>query len=465
LRPSYQHMRRIGLFWAAVLGAAVLPAIAQSELEFPISPSPVGSGARAAGMADAFLAVADDATAASWNPAGLVQLERPEISVVGSFVSVRDLFQAGAGNPEFPGTHTDNSLDLNFLSAVYPLPVTLRGRNITVSLSYQQKFSLVRNFDFDFFAEFEPFPGDLFLSRQNISFDQDGSLNVVTPAIAFELTDRLSLGVAVNLWRDTPFADNGWEQTERRFSRSGFADGALIESSRVITERYADVRGENVVVGLLWNVRPEWKGGFRYDTSLRAEADFSRTVTDSSSGTSRIREQREISIPATFGFGTAWRPFDKLTLSLDISVTDWDEFYVEEASGRKFSLVDEQEVGSVDFDRTRTVRFGAEYVFLPDIQAEELKRLWSLRGGFFFDQEPASGSTFGDPNQPADGDPDNFYGIAAGVGLQAFQRLNFDFAYQFRFGNDVNADRVQGVSGFSEDVRQHRFLFSTVVYF
>ena len=39
-------------------------------------PSPVGSGARAAGIGSAFVAVADDATAASWNPAGLVQLER-----------------------------------------------------------------------------------------------------------------------------------------------------------------------------------------------------------------------------------------------------------------------------------------------------------------------------------------------------------------------------------------------------
>jgi hypothetical protein len=39
-----------------------------------------GSGARALGVAGAFTAVADDATAASWNPAGLIQLERPEAS-------------------------------------------------------------------------------------------------------------------------------------------------------------------------------------------------------------------------------------------------------------------------------------------------------------------------------------------------------------------------------------------------
>ena len=41
-----------------------------------------GSGARAAGMANAFIAISDDGTAASWNPSGLAQLRKPELSVV-----------------------------------------------------------------------------------------------------------------------------------------------------------------------------------------------------------------------------------------------------------------------------------------------------------------------------------------------------------------------------------------------
>ena len=41
-----------------------------------------GVGARAAGMAFAFNAVADDATAISWNPAGLTQLKKPELSLL-----------------------------------------------------------------------------------------------------------------------------------------------------------------------------------------------------------------------------------------------------------------------------------------------------------------------------------------------------------------------------------------------
>ena len=62
------------------------PAASQitQRLEIPSSPNPVGSGARALGMGGAFIAVADDATAASWNPGGLIQLETPEVSIVGA---------------------------------------------------------------------------------------------------------------------------------------------------------------------------------------------------------------------------------------------------------------------------------------------------------------------------------------------------------------------------------------------
>ena len=78
-------------------------------------------------MADAFVAIADDATAASWNPAGLVQLERPEISIVGSYNAIDEEFSAWL-HPEAESRHDSDKLDLNFLSVVYPLPALVLGR-------------------------------------------------------------------------------------------------------------------------------------------------------------------------------------------------------------------------------------------------------------------------------------------------------------------------------------------------
>src|SRR5687767_10612774 len=83
------------VLWLLMLGL-LLPSVSRAQglplgislppsLNFATSPAPVGSGARAAGKSFAFIAVADDATAASHNPGGLVQLERPEVSAVGSY--------------------------------------------------------------------------------------------------------------------------------------------------------------------------------------------------------------------------------------------------------------------------------------------------------------------------------------------------------------------------------------------
>lgn len=60
----------------------------------------MGAGARAAGMADAFSAVADDVTAGYWNPAGLQQISSPEMSVMQNNSLVETQYQyAGAALP------------------------------------------------------------------------------------------------------------------------------------------------------------------------------------------------------------------------------------------------------------------------------------------------------------------------------------------------------------------------------
>lgn len=86
---------------------ASLPPAFGAGVEITSSPNPVGSGARAIGMGGAFIAVAADATAASWNPGGLVQLERPEVSAVGEGFYRRENntfadFPGASGNSPVP---------------------------------------------------------------------------------------------------------------------------------------------------------------------------------------------------------------------------------------------------------------------------------------------------------------------------------------------------------------------------
>lgn len=91
------------LLWSAV-ALFCSNAAAQSTIEPPI----VAPGARSLGLGGAFVAVADDATAAWANPSGLMQLARPEISVEGR-----------AWSEDREGVASNQS-NLGFLSFVLP---------------------------------------------------------------------------------------------------------------------------------------------------------------------------------------------------------------------------------------------------------------------------------------------------------------------------------------------------------
>lgn len=77
-RPSVVWVVMVG--W---LGAAPLLAQSNDEIQSALQWNLSTPGARSLALGGAFLAVADDATAAYANPAGLAQLVRPEVSVEG----------------------------------------------------------------------------------------------------------------------------------------------------------------------------------------------------------------------------------------------------------------------------------------------------------------------------------------------------------------------------------------------
>ncbi len=455
---------RLAFLLACALAA---PFSAHAQLEFSVSPTPVGSGARAAGMADAFLSIADDATAASWNPAGLVQLQRAEISIVGAFNAISEEFRS-ADLPDINSRHNSNAVDLNFLSVVYPLPVSIGSSNISLSLTYQNKFDFSRLFDVRF-TSVTSAGGVPVTSVTTTDFDQSGGFSTISPSIAIELTEKLSVGVSFNIWRSTFLSDNGWDKVVTSRAETTIGDNPPQITTQIATEQYKDFKGENYGIGVLWRATPRLALGVRYDTAFSGETDFRGALIRNGSQLALVEEERKIHFPSTVSFGASFRFNDRFTAALDISRTDWDDLYIQRASGERFSLIDGLNIDdpdtATDFQPTTTVRLGGEYVFIPKTTGAELNRLWSLRGGLFFDQEPASGRSIAAGRPIGDGEPDNFYGFAAGVGLLAFQRFNFDVAYQLRYGNDVNSDFISGTEDFSEDVLQHRLLFSTVIYF
>ena len=423
---------------------SVVSAQPLSRIEIPSSFNPVGSGARALGMGGAFIAVADDATAASYNPGGLTQLEVPEMSIVGAVFRRTEDLEFGT-NPEGDGPNNLSNQKLNYFSATYPFD--LAGINMVVSLNYQNLYDLSREWDFPLNLSAPNFD-----VNQQINLRQNGTLAAWGFAYSIQVHRRLSIGATLNVWEDGIY-DNKWRQN---ITESG--SGVLGTNNFNFNSRSSDrftFDGINANFGLLWNATSKLNIGAVFKTPF--EADISKKSSFSSSiqfpndpGSDQEvnvsdKTSLDLDMPMSYGIGFAYRFSDNFTTSLDIYRTHWDDFELEDSQGNKTSAISGRPSSQSDVDATYQVRMGAEYLFIGQ------KMVVPLRAGAFYDPAPAENS------------PDDFFGFSLGTGL-GFDEVAFDIAYQFRWGNDVGDSILQNLD-FSEDVREHTLYTSMIVYF
>ena len=408
------------------------------------SPNPVGSGARALGMGGAFIAVADDATAASWNPGGLVQLETPEVSVVGA-CNHRTEDTTYEAFPEASGAQSVSTLDLNYLSAAYPF--SLFDHNAIVSLNYQQLYDFNKKVHFSTHDDNPPV-----LSNTQYEFEQEGGLYAISPAFAFQILPALSVGFTLNFWEDALF-DNEWK-LKRHQTGSGTFTGIPFSSTEDLTETNK-FSGFNGNVGIMWDISSMFTLGavFKspFSADLKHEYRSSRTVVyptypeKNKNEVLDFSENETLDMPMSYGVGLAARLSDALTLALDIYRTEWGDYVLHTADGRNLSPITGRPKNQSDVSATTQVRVGSEYLII----GEEM--VIPLRAGFFYDPEPADGS------------PDNFWGLSVGSGI-CYKKFVYDIAYQYRLGRNVRS-AIIGDETSRQDVEQHTVYMSVIYHF
>ncbi|MCP4352413.1 MAG: hypothetical protein GY795_43695 [Desulfobacterales bacterium] len=415
------------------------------RIDFPSSPNPVGSGARALGMGGAFIAIADDATAASWNPAGLAQLERPEISFgVDAFHLIED--NTYRTHPEAYENQSVSDWSINYFSTTYPF--SFSGYNINISLIYQKLYSFKREWNFSIQDSNESFYEDA-----DYGFNLDGNLSALGIACGVRITPRFSFGLTLNIW-DDELTNNEWETKISQRSFGIFGDESFMSTSNSF-DRYS-FSGFNANFGILWNVNNQLTIGAvlktPFEADLKHEHLFNASVKypafpiSDSTTMNALNENATMDMPISYGIGFAYRFSNYFKASLDIYRTEWDDFILTDSNGFEMSPITGQSIIESRIDPIHQIRMGAEYLLINP------KHIIPLRCGIFYDSAPAEGS------------PDDFFGFSIGSGITTMNRLSFDIAYQYRFGNNVGTSILKSWNH-SQDVNEHTVYSSVIMYF
>lgn len=411
------------LVLAGVFGITPMVCNSDDKPEIGSSPNPVGSGARALGMGGAFIAVADDATAASWNPAGLIQLGTPEVSIVGSTYSRSEdnKFATEQINSVHQSVSDGN---LNYLSGVYPIPTAILGTNMVVSASYQHLYDFNRKWSL---SVYDPGNGAI----DNLSYRQKGRISAVGISTAMQISEKLSAGITLNTY-DDGLSQNSWQ------------DRMDINGSTWNANKYT-LSGYNANLGLMLMINEEFTIGAVFKTPFKARLTREYPSCNENNVCETHKAYERLYMPMSYGVGVAYRYDDPFTLAIDVYRTHWEQFKRTDSQGTETSAITNEPVGESHIKATTQVRLGAEYLCIrPQFTIP-------VRAGVFYDQAPASNH------------PDDYYGLSLGTGLAA-GRFAWDIAYQYRWGSDVGSDLVGKSWNYSQDVREHTVYTSIIMY-
>ena len=303
--------RRCLLF--LVLPALLAPGGASGQetalaIEFNFS----NPGARSMGLGGAFAALADDATAAFANPAGLVQLVDPEVSAEARLWSYSTPFVEGgriSGEPSGVGIDTtaglriaESSQDtsgLSFLSLVYP-----RGRwSLAV---YRHQLA-----NFEFMSETQglirsvPEAGPDALERfAELRSITDFEIVSHGLAAAYRVGERLSFGLGL------AHVDVELQAPSETYNAPNFVDPNpyLPEDLRAVNVLAIDGQDWVWSAGWLWQMAERWQlGGFFRQGAELAITNVSRTgPADPPPGRLRFILASPIAMPDVYGLGLSF---------------------------------------------------------------------------------------------------------------------------------------------------------------
>ncbi|HEX9972600.1 MAG TPA: hypothetical protein VGD14_11070 [bacterium] len=293
----------------------------------------IGAGARARGMGGAFIGLADDATAMSWNPAGLSKLEKPEASLVGLYEDYKVSTDLESFDVDI---YKSSHFNLNFASVAFPLSVG--ARNLVAGIAYQQVSDLYDKYTIDTYH-----------------WEQTGGIYAITPAIGLQLTPSISIGATVNIYTGKTnsaheYLSNPSNDYKEEFTFSGinFNIGALLDFDRFRI---------GAVLKTPFGLKQEYDG-------LDSE-NYKYNLT--------------FGIPQKLGFGASFLATENLTLAADYEIRNYAGSKIEhDEDGAKYDAA---------WKDINQFRLGAEYLLKSGTNIIPLRLGFATAPSLFADYE------------------------------------------------------------------------------
>ena len=409
-------------------------------------------GARSLGMGGAFLGLADDASAAEANPAGLTILRKPEISIELRNYQEQQLFTTSGTFPDVERTaftHYSNRVVPSFASAVFPVKKFTFGAYYHEPLNNQGGGVVAPRFN-EITGQQESKTPNFFLPGaggdpiteaecdrlRNTTGNPSACVEFrVDPFISALDVRQRTFGIAA-AWQVHPKFSVGVTARYQRFREAAFTFrfDQFFNPSTISVQATAKADGEDVTieevdditfgVGFKWAPSDKFSAGgvYKKGPQFNTPLFFAGAATD---GEFLQIADTKFHIPDTMGLGISFRPLPVLTLNLDAVRVTYsnltDDFVASAADVR-----DLQENPFLAEDVTE-IHFGVEYFFPTKIPV-------AIRGGFW--RDPAHSVTWRGPlNRPEfiaeallfpEGEAQNHFSIGAGL---AWPRFQIDAAY------------------------------------
>lgn len=384
-------------------------------------------GAKAMGMANAFVAQADDPSAIFYNPAGLAFQSGTQVSLGVTVINVPET--------TFKGTTNIGKND------TFGLP----GETIAVDTEARSDVFFPPNFYATISEPDSPWAfgigiGSLYpLAKRwdNNSPFRDEVVEIaikpinVNPTVAYRFDQwNLSIGAGV----DYTYAQV-WLEKTTNIDGVAVGLGAPGTTSAQLGEVELDADGDGwgYNFGLLWKPIDKVSIGVAYRSEIELDFDgdadylmtpYGQAVHAQPSATYGVKAETEITLPETWSFAVAWMPTERLTLECDADYFGWSSYdsldiYFAETDVLRDSLNEK------DWNDVWAYRFGAQYA---------LTESFDLRVGYTRDNSPVPDATMG-PELP-DSDRNNY---TFGVGYHT-ERAVIDFAYMWVDFDDRKVD-------------------------